>query len=108
MQYIFDGVYHKIARITGPQHNFLGIKLSQSPGKITMCDLSTNKCCSSTLEREIKEQVLEGLNQINTELETKYCVEIIQYVGDDTLCESVYTELIKEIVLRVECNKNTG
>ena len=36
MQFVLDNGIHKIIRITGPKHNFLGIRLSDEPSYQTI------------------------------------------------------------------------
>jgi hypothetical protein len=104
MQYIFDNGVYKIARITGPQHNLLGIRLSDSEcmKKIVPLPIKDNE--PTLLESdEVLNQVEAGLIAINKELKRKYYISEIQFVPSDTNSPYVYSSLLKELIKRIDC-----
>jgi len=99
VQFTFDGEFYKIARITSPTHNFLGISFGDSEdGRVYIEALGESRKKESIFAKDVKEQVLLGINEINSELKSDYKVKKIQFVSSDTPSNSVYMELAKEIV----------
>lgn len=98
MQYIIDGEFYKISRVTGPKHNMLGVRFSDTDKEMEVVDFEQVNFSAS----EIKSQVQLGLADINRELGTKYKISAIQFVGSDTESDSIYAELVKVIVRRLE------
>jgi hypothetical protein len=104
MQYIFDGEFHKVIRITGPKHNLLGIAFTNEGGKtIEVEALKKTDDKGGTIDAEgVKEQVILGINEANTELGVNYNIRKIQFVPTDTPPISVYRDLAKEIVNKIK------
>lgn len=103
MHFTFDGSFYKIARTTGPDHNFLGLSFGSctEPEVIDMnIDPENNKVRIN--EYELKKQVLMGLKNINTLLGTDYSICKIQYVSSDSPNETIYYELTQLIIKKVE------
>lgn len=104
MQYIFDGELHKIVRITGPRHNMLALGFGEvkTSTDIEVLDLRrTDDHVVNFSPIEVKRQVLLGIKEINQELGTNYVVNKIQFVGSDSLSDTVYTELSKGIIRKL-------
>jgi len=108
MQFIFDGEVYKVIRVTGPSHNLLGISFSNSKNSLVeteILQISDNKN-ETIFGKDVKEQVLLGLNEINEELDTNYKIKKIQFVISDTPSDIIYKELTKEIIKRIENQDN--
>lgn len=100
MQFLYDGDYYKVVKISGPKHNLLGIALGDAStldvfplpikaGEIARID-----------EQDLVAQVLSGIDEINNELGCNYSLGKIQYVPSDTPSKSVYRELVQEVLRR--------
>ena len=104
MQFIFDGEFYKVTRVTGVSYNFLAISFGENAnGLVDIEGLKINDEEKEFIfEKSVKEQVLLGLNEINNELATNYKVEKIQFIVSDTPSDIIYRNLIKEIVMYKE------
>lgn len=98
MQFLFDGIYYKAARITGPKHNLLGLCLGTSEPVIISKLPIPNESKELVDEAEVLLQVEAGLAEINHELKTNYAVEKIQFLPTDTPCKTTYKNLTKAII----------
>jgi len=99
MQYVYDGVFFKAVKITGPKHNLLSLSLGES-NDITVTKLG-DEAVSCIESNDVLRQVKEGLNDINIELGTNYSINEIQFVCSDTPSGNIYNELTKKIILRI-------
>lgn len=103
MQFVFDGKFYKVIKITGPTHNMLGLVLDKDKSH----DIETIALKLKMDEKDnidpldVKSQVMSGIEAVNHELGVKYTVEKIQFVPSDTPSESVYKELAIEIIKRL-------
>lgn len=102
MQVVKVGNVYKAARITGPQHNFLGLALSESEvTSVTIERLAVGDCSAGSGrldERRVIETVQQGVTAANTEFGTKFRVARLQYVPTDTPDPAAYYVLAKQIV----------
>ncbi|CCN72623.1 conserved hypothetical protein [Vibrio nigripulchritudo SFn118] len=106
MIYIRDNNLYKIARITGPTHNFLAIRLSESKCSIKVKALFSRTEEELRIDEEsVVAQVLSGLTSTNLELKTEYYVSEIHYVPSDTKSSSVYKFLTIELLRRIDANR---
>jgi len=106
MKFIFDGEFYKITRVTGVHHNFLGISFCDDCNTpLEIKAFSSESKQESVFESDVKKQVIQGIEEINKELETNYKVKKIQFVSSDTPSNSVYSYLAKEIVKRISVEK---
>lgn len=105
MQFIRDGVFHKIARITGPSHNLLGLEFGREgqgePPKIIMlrADAPFYLNCDAVVR-----EVMAGIDEANQAFGTHFHVAAIQYSQDDTPPESTYRQLAFSLVERLAKN----
>lgn len=107
MQFIKDNEVYKVARVTGPTHNFLAIRLSEEkcPTKVTA--LSIKQGDAERLDGQaVLSQVLNGLDAVNLELGKEYFVSEVQFVPSDSESSSVYNFLIKELIKRIDSKGN--
>jgi len=104
MQYLFDGEFHKVIRITGLKHNLLGIAFTNEKGKtIEVEALKKMNDKRGTIDpKVVKEQVILGITEANIELGVNYKIRKIQFVPTDTPPISVYRDLAKEIANKIK------
>jgi len=96
MQYVRLGEFLAVARITGPTHNLLQIRLATFDEEPLVCErLQASGGCRHTPlnEEALVQSVLEGASETNERLGTSYVVSHIRYVENDTPPESVYGHL---------------
>ena len=96
------GNVYKATRITGPQHNFLGLILSEtSVPSMTIERLwvDASEAEVETLdEQQLIDAVQRGVAEANKALGTHFYVERLQYVATDTPYPAVYYALARQIV----------
>jgi hypothetical protein len=102
MQYIKDKDIYKVARITGPTHNLLAIRLSNERCSTQVTSLPIKRGDVERLdEHEVLTQVLAGLDEINKVLDKEYFISEVQFVPSDTGPVSIYEFLVKELIMRI-------
>lgn len=106
MQYIYNGEIYKIVRVTGPSHNLLGISFGDIADlSLNVEDLSVKtEGKEGILASNVQKQVISGINEINNELGTNFIAKKIQFMSSDTPSSTIYKELSKELVKRIESN----
>lgn len=103
MQYIYDGEFYKIVKITGPKHNILSLCFTKNINEIEVADLNKLADDGANIDpSEVKNQVLIGIREINNELCTDYKVSKIQFISSDSYSNTIYIELTKNIIRRIE------
>jgi hypothetical protein len=100
---IKDGQVYKVARVTGPTHNFLGLVLSLNstptvPRVETMAVEALDVTAATIPKDEVVRQVLKGVAEANEEYGTQFRVDVIQYVPTDSRDDLVYMSLAKAII----------
>lgn len=102
MRFIFDGVCHKVSRITGPTHNFLSLRLEVGKGQgeiqIEKVKLSGE---ASLDEVRVVDEVLAGVEEANQCYGTSFVIVALQFVENDSGPETVYKFLALSIVERL-------
>ena len=102
MQVTKVGQMYKVARITGPQHNFLGLALTEEAApSLTVERLQVAEAVTPTHvldEPQLLAAVHQGLADANQQLGTHFRVATVQYVVTDTPEVAVYTLLARTIV----------
>lgn len=102
MQFLAENDFYKVARITGPSHNFLAIRLSEKDCMTTAAALPVRNGGSSNIRKDdVLLQVLSGLQSINVELNSEYHIAEVQFIPSDTESDSVYRMLTRELVRRI-------
>lgn len=105
MQFIKDKDLYKVVRITGPTHNFLSIRLSETSCDIQVTPLPIKQGDFERLDgKKVLAQVLNGLDEVNQELGKEYFVSEVQFVPSDTESSTVYGFLVKELIKRIYLN----
>jgi len=97
-----DGNVYKVARITGPKHNFLGLTLSgaEVPSlTVERLQVDDGGVYAGTLdEQQLVEAVRHGVTEANQQFGTHFYIAKLQYVVTDTPDPSVYSLLAQKIV----------
>lgn len=105
MQFIKDHDLYKVARITGPTHNLLIIRLSENVCDTKITPLPIKEGQISKLQcQEVLAQVLAGIDEINHELASEYFVSEVQFLPSDSEPVSIYKYLVKVLVKRIDSN----
>lgn len=96
------GQLYKVARITGPQHNFLGLALTEGAGPaLTVERLQVGEAVTPPGrldEPQLLAAVQQGIADANQQLGTHFRAATVQYVLTDTPEIAVYTTLARTIV----------
>lgn len=103
MQFSRDHDWYQVIRITGPEHNLLGVKLTTSAYVDPIIEpllIGTGKVLVSA--EEVKQQVLDGIADANERLGTNYHVSAIRFVASDTPSSVTYRRLASILVERIE------
>jgi hypothetical protein len=102
MQVTKVGNVYKVARITGPQHNFLGLAFSEDAGpSLTVERLQVGEEVEPSCaldEPQLLAAVQRGIAAANAQFGTHFCAATVQYVVTDTPDMAVYTLLAHTIV----------
>jgi hypothetical protein len=105
MQFIIDNDLYKIARITGPNHNFLAIRLSEKKCNTKATPLPIKQGDTERLDKKtVLAQVLDGLDKVNQDLGKQYFLSEIQFIPSDTESQSIYEFLVGELIKRIDSN----
>ena len=103
VQFILDGGVYKVSRITGPTHNFLGIRLGDGGNPVEVVALPVKQGEPQRVEKDdVLKQVLAGLRDINSELDKEYQASEVFFLPSDTPSGSVYKFLTVELIKRIE------
>lgn len=96
------GNVYKVARITGPQHNFLGLVLCQEAMTLPIIErleIDQKHSRSGILdEDEVLAAVQQGIAEANQKFDTHFYLARLQYVPTDTPDLAVYSVLARQIV----------
>jgi hypothetical protein len=99
MQYLFDGEFYTVIKITGPTHNILKVKFSNINNTVKVINLDNN--ISNISKSEVERQVVLGLSEINRELGSNYKINTLQFVSSDSKSDTIYKDLVKSIIQRL-------
>ena len=102
MNVVKVGDVYKATRITGPQHNFLGLVLSETAVEsVTIEPLSVDasEVAVETLDdQQVIDTVQRGVTEANEAFGTRFRIARLQYVPTDTPNLAAYSTLAKHIV----------
>lgn len=93
-----DGLY-KCSRITGPKHNYLGLKLSdEQPAEVLVFarQLGGEACVID--ETQMVAAVADGICEVNRYRKKHLFASYIEYVPSDTPDYSAYSHLARAII----------
>jgi hypothetical protein len=102
MRVIKDGAYYKMTYITGPCHNFLGLKFTLDP-EVTEIVMEAKSIANDQGKADdidpslLRQKVLEGVDAANNEQDTRIRVERIQYVSTDTPRIDIYALMARAL-----------
>lgn len=91
---------YKIARISGPKHNYLGLVLTATPPTEVevRCRIAPEKESCVVEELKLLAAVSEGVQEGNRDTRQSLFVECLEYVPTDTPDYKVYKELARTII----------
>jgi hypothetical protein len=103
MQFYSDGQTFKVAYITGPTHNFLGLAFqSEFNDSVSIESLTVNSGEPVRLSiDDVQKAVMEGIDEANNDLGVNYCPSRIQFVASDSPPAGIYRMLAKRIIYRL-------
>lgn len=101
MWYSIHGNFHRVARITGPTHNLLGLSFSESAPEAVSVERLGDSPARAIDEDLLKRAILSAVDEANATLKTDYHVRRIQYVPADTPEPRIYAFLARQIVERL-------
>ena len=105
MQFIKDNDLYKVARITGPSHNFLAIRLSKTKCVTKVIELAIKPGEVKKLDNQkVLAEVLHGLDEINQQLGKEYYISEVQFIPSDTESSSTYSLLVAQLIQRIDSN----
>jgi hypothetical protein len=108
MQYHTDGIIFKVANISGPTHNFLGLEFCEcDDGELIIESITLNSKEPVRLNSiDVQREVMKGLEKANQEFGTNYRLKRIQFAVSDTAPVEIYTQLVQNIVARLRSHPN--
>lgn len=103
MSMMVDGNKFKKAHVTGPRHNFLSLTLARDKlsFNFVLKDLNVDSKNINLLDEQIRKQILNGLDRINSKLSTNYRVTSAEFLSNDTNSDDIYTKLTFDIINEV-------
>ena len=102
MNVVKVGNVYKATRITGPQHNFLALVLSETAVESVIIEplsVDASEVPVETLDdQEAIDAVQRGVTEANKAFGTHFWIERLQYVLTDTPNPATYSTLAKHII----------
>ena len=100
MQFVRDGEFYKVARITGPTHNFLGLSLERArPDHLPDVEALDMAAGSGRLDAaRVVEAAQRGVAAANEALGSEFLLVKVMFVSDDSPPEDVYESLAEAII----------
>ncbi|WP_287602484.1 hypothetical protein [Thiothrix sp.] len=94
MKIIADGLFFKVAKITGPTHNFLGFEFTYTVTDPIFEDM--NSKTSGSTANAVKDVIMTALNEVSVEnpINGQLYLKTILFDGGDTPDKDTYKELI--------------
>jgi hypothetical protein len=107
MQFLYDGAFHKVVRITGPTHNILGLQFANECidpiHRPTVVQLQTFTHARLDTERVVR-AVEAGVREANQKLGVSFRLVAFQFLPDDSPPEETYRELTMCVIERIAQN----
>lgn len=99
-----QGEWLRGSHITGPTHNFLGLRLHKASDAadfevVVLPPVGTRRLHAGLNADEAKAWIIEGVQRANHEIGTDYFIEHAEIVENDSYRPEIYTELARRIVL---------
>jgi hypothetical protein len=102
MQFIHDGTFHTVARITGPAHNILSLRLVANGEQAVPVVEQLKTVHNPSLDSQsVVTEAHAGVNEANLRFGSSYRIAALKYASDDTPPESVYRMLAFSLVERL-------
>lgn len=102
MQFIHDGNFYKVARITGPTHNLLSLRFAIGDDEITPIVERLKPVLDSLLNSQgVLSEAQAGVHEANRRFGTSFRIASLQFADSDTPPESVYRLLAFSLVERL-------
>ena len=101
------GDYEVVTRITGPDHHFLGLRLTSTPGPPALMVEAIEMAPDAPYPLKIVEsdriieEVNRGLDRANARLGTDFHLSGIRYCSSDRFVEGIYAEMAETLVEHV-------
>lgn len=105
MQFIDNAPFYKLVRVTGPQHNLLVLKLTETAGEgqVAVQRLDADRECTNPITAEaVREQVVRAVKDYQDEVGLSRHVELVQYLGGDSRPLETYYLMTREILKRLD------
>ena len=104
MHVSFDGEMFRASHISGPTHNYLGLKLAErggSPGFTIKVHPPVGECCPNNhfSSFDVGSWIAEGIETGNRQVGARFSVTYAEVVENDHPSPQVYAELAGLIVL---------
>ena len=101
MRYSLKADVYRVVRVTGPQHNLLGLSFSKSAPERVALERLSGPSNGAIDEEELVRAVLSGVAKANAAVGANYYVSRVQYVPTDTPAAGIYSDLAQLIVERI-------
>jgi len=98
MQFSIKEGFHRVARVTGPEHNFLAVNFEGTGD--CFVEVLDDICPDGLTSEDINRAVQAGVNRANSEQGTTLEAKQIQYLQSDTRRLDTYELLGYELALR--------
>lgn len=92
---------YRVARITGPSHNLLGLRFTDESVNAELVDLAPQGQGTRLSAAAVEQAVMRGVEKANADFSASYRVARIEFVGSDTPRAEVYESLAYAIVERL-------
>lgn len=102
MQFIHDGTFYKVARITGPAHNLLSLRFAEGDASTELVVERLKPMLNPSLDgQSVASEAQAGVEDANRQFGTAYRIAALQFADDDSPPESVYRLLAFSLVERL-------
>ncbi|GAA5497225.1 hypothetical protein Rhal01_03418 [Rubritalea halochordaticola] len=102
MRYTFIDNAYRVVRITGPTHNLLGLEFRDDGQDCVQTAVDLRNGGQSVINQdELIRHVNQGVSDANRDFGANYFAMTIQYAGDDTPPEDIYSVLAYKIIERL-------
>lgn len=110
MRVTVEDDFFRGSHITGPTHNYLGLRIASDTGsgefEVRALDPRPSEGRKLRSE-EVRHWLVEGVRKANDELNANYAVAEAEFVVSDSYRPEVYVELARRIVLAAHARPRT-
>lgn len=97
-----EGDLYRGSHITGPTHNYLGLRLNRqgeaSFAVTVLPPIGESQRHAGLSADEVHQWISEGVTRANDELGTNYAVDYAEVVENDSRQPEIYAELARRII----------